>query len=203
MLTLRRNTLFINLISLIFASSCNYHYYYVIDVKGNKLRIKKYNSSELQHKVDEKLIVKRYYKPETYIVDSTCISKTDSSMDCDSIKVLVLPDSREFSNIFITGIIPCRLLSKMYGKPLKLKAIDAITRKEIIDTSPKSLFVRNVHHLTFVKTKPTSRILSFKITPYTYYIELTNDNAGSKTSILDFIKDSRLTWFYQSNVVEI
>ncbi len=124
-------------------------------------------------------------------------------MDCDSIKVLVLPDSRKYSNIFITGIIPCRLLSNMYGEKLKFKTIDAITRKEIIDTSSKSLFVRNVHHLTFVKTKPTSRILSFKITPYTYYIELTNENAGSKTSILDFIKDSRLTWFYQSNVVEI
>ncbi len=203
MKTYRQSILIVSLITLIITCSCNYHYYTETDTKGVKHRLKEYKSGDLQQKEDDKLIVKKYYKPENYFVDSTCISKSDTSVDCDTIKIIIHPDSKEYTCLFTKGIIPCRLLSLLYGEKNDPMRIGLITNKEIIDTTPKTLIIYKMHHLAFIKTGDTRRIISFKMTPYTYYIELTNEKAGRKTTTKEFIENSHLTWCFKSPKVEI
>ncbi len=181
--------------------SCNYHYYIEKDSRGKKkILAREYQLYELQQKYYDKIIVKYQYKPEKYFIDSNFISKTDTSIDCDSFKIFILLDSKEYASMFTKGIIPDRLLITLYRDQLGCKGmiIDSFG-KEIIDTSTMVLCVWDVHILTMVRTAPTSRFIKFKITPFSYYIELTNEKANRKTKPDEFIKGAHLRWFYKGS----
>ena len=84
-----------------------------------------------------------------------------------------------------------------------LQVIDVKTNKIIVHTGPKFLIVHSMHQISNIKINKTKRLFSFKMTPYTYYIELTNEKAGKKTTTKEFIENSHLTWFSKSLFNEV
>ncbi len=167
----RKYSILVALLAALFCCSCNYKYYTETDTGGVKHRLKEYRTIELQEKAEDKATYKYLYQRQLYNKDTELHVLSDTLIDCDSFKIAILPDSRQFSPLFIKGIIPRSVLSKTYIS-YRLQMFD-MSGKEIIDTTAEEHCVRDMHVLPFIKLGATRKIVKFKITPYTFYIELT------------------------------
>ncbi len=185
------------------ACSCHYTLYQASDINGKKHWVRGYKSYKLGHRYYDRNIIKYKYKSENYNNNSICVSKTDTTIDYDSIKIRVLKDSKQYATIFTDGIISGNLISKFYGSANNIPAVDEEIIPAKIDTGIKIFKIYSLHPLTNIKTKKGHRFFQFHISPYWFYFELTNPNAKRKTRLEDFIKGSHLSWFYTSNIVEI
>ena len=197
----RKYSAIVALLIALFGCSCNYKYYTATDTGGVKHRLKEYRTIALQEKAADKAAYKYLYQRQLYNKDTELHVLSDKLIDCDSFKIAILHDSRKFSPLFIKGIIPRSVLNKTYI-PYRLQMFD-MSGKEIIDTTAEEHCVRDMHVLPFIKLGATRKIVKFKVTPFTFYIELTNEQANKKTSLDEFINGARLTWFCRGNRQEI
>ena len=186
----------------IFGCSCNCRYYIEKDKNGKKHLLREYKTTELQDKHYSKSEIKAEYKPRMFSIDTACLSRTDSTVECDSIAIRILSDSRQYADVFTKGLISCKMLNDAYPDD-RLLILDIKTGKEIVQPTQRSVYVHSVIPLTFIRTSQNRRLFQFRITAYTFYFELTNDKANRKTKINEFIQGARLTWFYRSGRVEI
>ena len=174
-----------------------------MDQHGKKHWIRGYKNYRLEHRYYDKVTVRNQYHPEQYKIDTRCRSKTDTSIDCDSIKLFVLKDSWLFAPLFTTGLVPCRLVSKEYGSLNDLPGVEKIPGKELKDTGIKNLIVYDVHQLKYIRHGRGHRVYQFHVMPYWFYIELINKKSRKKTKFPDFLKGAQLNWLYKSNVIDI
>ncbi len=186
-------------IIIVITSSCNYHSYIEKDHNGVKHRLRDYKSYDLQQRYNDKMFIKYWYKPGKYSVDSTCISKTDSLVDCDSIKVIIGPNAKDYASVFTSGLISCKLINNLYDHKNGPRLIDINTGKVIIDTSPKSFWIVDVHPMSYVKTTKKQKFFKLRIEQCWFYFELTNEKAKRKMKMKDFIKGATLTSFFKGN----
>ena len=184
-------------------SSCHYRLYKAVDQNGKKHKIRGYKSYKREHKYYDKTTVRYQYKKENYNLSPGCVAKTDTSVNCDSIKLFVQKDSRQFAPVFTSGIISCKLMNYIYGPMNELPGFEPIPGKELKDTVIKSFAVFNFHRLKYIHGGRRCRFYQFQIVPYWFYVELTNKKAKRRTKNEDFIKGSELTWFYRSNVISL
>jgi hypothetical protein len=185
--------------------SCRYRYYYLTGPKGEKYdRLREYKNPELQQRYDDKWDYRNCYRYEKYAIDSNYIAKNDSLIDCDSVKITISPESRKYSLIFTKGIFPCKILSDIYC-PLHFRVymIDSKSTNGIFDMSPQWITVKEMHILTYPKISKTKKLIKFKVYPWTYCIELTNESAYKGINMHDFIIGSHLTWFFKYPKEEI
>lgn len=144
-----------------------------------------------QNHIDNWIIAKHYQKT-FYPIDIDYISKTDTSIECDSLTIFIDKRSRSVATLFTRGIISCNNFKADYQIQFDENLMPIYEGK-------KNLLIWRVHLLDFISTKKTCRIIKFSIFPRTiYYAELTNENAHKRTPLDKFIKNARLTWLYKS-----
>jgi hypothetical protein len=189
------------LAAVLLLGACNYRLYLVTDENWHKHWVRGYKSYRLEHKYFDKQTVKYRYKPAEYARDITCVAKTDTSIDCDSIKLYIQPDSRQFSSIFTLGIVSCKLLNSCYGPAANITNLTADQDRQFTDTAVKVWSVFDMHRLRYVRKHRGRRIYKFQILPYWFYMELTNKAAPKKCSNEAFIAGAKLTWLYRANII--
>ena len=149
--------------------SCHYKLYQASDINGKKHWVRGYKSYRLEHRYYDRTIIKYKYKPETYNNNPIYVSKTDTTIDYDSIKVVILKDSKKYASIFTDGIITGNLISKFYGSTNNIPAVEEEIIPAKIDTGIKIFKIYSVHPLTHVKTKKGHKFFQFHISPYLFY----------------------------------
>ena len=182
--------------------SCHYRLYSATDAQGKRHHIRGYKSYKREHRYYDRMAVKYKYKQTDYVPDSRCISKTDTSIDCDTVKIYVLKDSWAYAEAFTKGIIPPAVIGRTYGKLSELPGVELVPGKPGPDTVAKSLVVYDFHRLNYIHTRRSYRFFSFHVYPYWYYAEFTNLKGKKKMSFHDFLNSSHLTWIYRSGVTD-
>lgn len=140
----------------------------------------------------DKWITAKHYQKAFYPIDIDYISKTDTSIECDSLAIFIHKGSRSVATLFTKGIISCNNFNGVHQIQFDENLMPIYEGK-------KSLLIWRVQLLDFIRTKKTCRIIKFRIFPRTiYYAELTNENAHKRTPLNKFIRNARLTWLYKS-----
>ncbi len=182
--------------------SCHYRMYTATDTKGKVHRIRGYRSYKREHKYFDRITVKYKYEQTDYSPDPRCITHSDTSIECDSVKIYVLKDSWAYADAFVRGIIPPAVISRTYGKLSELPGVELVPGRPGPDTAVKCLVVYDFHQLNYISTRRFYRFYQFHVYPYWYYIELTNPKGRNKMSFQDFLAGSHLTWIYRSRVTD-
>jgi len=145
---------------------------------------------------DNKKSLKRFYKsiyvPQTHNKFSgkiTIVNKKEQEIVfLDSLKVTFHKDSKDFNEIFTSGLITVEMLLISENNSVGINRIEELT--------------------SILKTKKTQR--QFKIEFYLdnwanlhyIFIELTNDNSNRKTDWESFLKDAKVT-FVSKCIIQI
>jgi hypothetical protein len=182
--------------------SCHYRLYRSTDRQGRLHRVRGYRSYKREHRYYDAQIIRYEYKANDYMADGRCVSRTDTSIECDSVKIYVLKDSWAYADAFTRGIIPPAEISKTYGKLSELPGVELVPGKPGPDTVVKSLIVYDFHRLDHIHSRRFYRFFQFHVYPYWYYIELTNPRGRKRMSFHEFLNGSHLSWIYRSKVTD-
>lgn len=161
-----------------------------------KFPFRPYEVYGVAQKVVDKWIIDNYYKKKFYPIDTAYVSKTDTSVECDSLTFFFDRETKKIASLFTQGIISCNYLKSVYSSlPIKVNEKSLMP----IDEGKKRTFIWRVELLDSINSEKKQTIIKFRVYPRTiYYAELTNENAHKHTSLKNFIKNARLTWLFKS-----
>jgi hypothetical protein len=182
--------------------SCHYRLYRATDRQGRTHRVRGYRSYKREHRYFDGEVIRYKYQQHDYPADARCVSRTDTSIDCDTVKIYVLKDSWAYADAFTRGIIPPAEIGRAYGKLSELPGVELVPGKPGPDTAAKSLIVYDFHRLDYIHSRRFYRFFQFHVYPYWYYVELTNPAGRRRMTFHEFLNGSHLTWIYRSKVTD-
>jgi len=149
----------------------------------------------------EKVLAEKYfetkYKPQLhnrYIGKVLVVN--ENMFKYDEEILLVYNTNKDYKVIFENGTLYPALITGDVEKGL--------VRKEDLKSMVfrnDSLRISNFHELTFLEKTPKVKRFEFWLffkgfaNPTVYFVELTNKNATRRTSLFEFLKNARLTFF--------
>lgn len=150
-------------------------------------------------------LFKKEYKKTTYKVYTEKIERIDiSKFTYDNKSFNVSVTNKALELIFTKGILYPQLISGYTTEPRKSKKeLDSLTNSQRYFYELKrgdNLTITDLEELTFLTDSPKVKRFCFWLfrpksaNPQVYLFELTNEKATKKTTLKEFIKNSKLTF---------
>lgn len=185
-------------LSLCCLSSCSYEIVKERDVNtGEVYRQRVYKNAEKQERYFDTKVFKYWYKEAYYPKDTSIVKLNDSTVVSGSITFYIKPTDSLLAELFFSGVISGKVFDNVTGSMFSLERTNLETGVITPPQKTTDFVVRGFKLLNYFEIPDNKLRIKFKITPYTYYVEIESDKFNNQGTISDFINHSRLTFIHK------